>query len=339
MNRKFLWGSDVQNKPHLVNWEIVCQPRDLGGLGLRSARENNQALITKLGWQLVSDPNKPWCRALLAKYLHSGSLLTCPLVQAASVTWKSILRCRSLLQLGLRWRIGDGHQVKFWEDVWVGDKPLHEEALLPVAPALMDTPVSHAITTTGEWNETLLDHLLPRTVVDRILAIPISVYGQQEDRVFWNGSQDGMFSVKSAFCLFKQQHHQLPQTERSWKWIWKLRCLEKIKVFVWLLCRGRGLTNSVRFERHFVATPVCPRCENEPETPLHLLRDCPHSRLIWAASTTLPNDFYLLNLDEWVRKNAQATLSSGAPFHNWSTLFLSAIWVIWKSRNAVIFDN
>ncbi|GKV16237.1 hypothetical protein SLEP1_g26909 [Rubroshorea leprosula] len=192
MNRRFLWGSDATNKPHLVNWETVCQPRELGGLDLRSARENNQALVTKLGWQLISDPNKPWFKALLAKYLKNGSLINCSIVQTASVTWKNLLRCRSVLQLGLRWRIGDGQRAKFWQNIWVGDKPLHEEALSPVLPALMDIPVSHAITPSNEWNEALLRHLLPGTVVEEILAIPIPIYGQQTNRVFWNGLQDGM---------------------------------------------------------------------------------------------------------------------------------------------------
>ncbi|GLT29228.1 hypothetical protein SLA2020_041080 [Shorea laevis] len=101
LNRKFLWGSDVANKQNLVNWEIVCRPRHLGGLGLRSAKENNQALITKLGWQLISNQNKPWCRALSTKYLKGESLLHCPISSTASATWKSILKCRNILQLGL----------------------------------------------------------------------------------------------------------------------------------------------------------------------------------------------------------------------------------------------
>ncbi|GLT51936.1 hypothetical protein SLA2020_253070 [Shorea laevis] len=47
----------------------------------------------------------------------------------------------------------------------------------------------------------------------------------------------------------------------------------------------------------------------------------------------------MLNFEEWLRKNAQAPMSTGAPYQNWSALFLSAIWVIWKSRNAPIFNK
>ncbi|GLT28349.1 hypothetical protein SLA2020_032890 [Shorea laevis] len=319
LNRRFLWGSGAANKPHLVNWDTICTPRDLGGLGLRSARENNQAMITKLGWQLISTLSKPWCKALLAKYLKNGSLMHCSITQTASATWKSILKCRSILQLGLRWRVGDGQQIKFWQDIWVGDKPLHEEALSPVLSASMDILVSHAITSAGEageWNEVLLGHLLPRNVMERILAIPIPMFAQQPNSAYWTSSQAGLFSVKSAFYLLQKQHVNLTQQEERWKWVWKLQCLEKIKLFVWLLQRNRVLTNSVRFERHFATTPVCPRCEQEPETPLHLLRDCFHSRLIWESSTVLSNTFFNLSFEEWLRRNAQDTSSNGALFHN-----------------------
>ncbi|GKU89943.1 hypothetical protein SLEP1_g4011 [Rubroshorea leprosula] len=339
LNRKFLWGSDVANKQHLVNWRTVCRPRHLGGLGLRSAKENNQVLISKLGWQLISNQNKPWCRALSTKYLKGESLIRCPISSTASATWKSILKCRNILQLGLRWRIGDGQRIKFWQDIWVGDKPLYEVALSPVLPALMDTPVSHAINSTRDWDADWLRNLLPNNVVAQILATPIPAFQQQEDIVFWNGSPDGTFSAKSAFELLQQQQVVLTQQGESWRWIWKLQCIEKIKLFVWLLCKNRVLTNSVRFARHFAATPICPRCEQSPETPLHLLRDCYHSRLFWEAAPVLPPDFFMLDFNEWLRKNAQTSMTSAASRHNWSTLFLSAIWVIWKNRNALIFDN
>ncbi|GKV24237.1 hypothetical protein SLEP1_g33872 [Rubroshorea leprosula] len=65
LNRNFLWGSDVQaNKPHLVQWNDVCLPREYGGLGVRSAKDCNKALIAKLGWQILLGSEKPWCQAM-----------------------------------------------------------------------------------------------------------------------------------------------------------------------------------------------------------------------------------------------------------------------------------
>lgn len=44
--RLFLWGtSDGKRKMHLVSFEGVCLPKELGGLGLKRAREINISLI------------------------------------------------------------------------------------------------------------------------------------------------------------------------------------------------------------------------------------------------------------------------------------------------------
>ncbi|GLT78221.1 hypothetical protein SLA2020_497620 [Shorea laevis] len=73
LNRKFLWAADMQsNKPHLVNWNDVCLPKKYGGLGLKSARDRNKALIAKLGWHMLSGSKKLWCQAFSHKYLHSN---------------------------------------------------------------------------------------------------------------------------------------------------------------------------------------------------------------------------------------------------------------------------
>jgi hypothetical protein len=39
----------------LKSWSSICIPRDLGGLGIRNMYDVNLALITKLGWKLLSD--------------------------------------------------------------------------------------------------------------------------------------------------------------------------------------------------------------------------------------------------------------------------------------------
>jgi hypothetical protein len=49
LNRNFLWGStDERRKMHMVSWDKVCRPRDLGGLGLYSAKARNLAFLAKL---------------------------------------------------------------------------------------------------------------------------------------------------------------------------------------------------------------------------------------------------------------------------------------------------
>ncbi|GKV45695.1 hypothetical protein SLEP1_g52753 [Rubroshorea leprosula] len=83
---------------------------------------------------------------------------------------------------------------------------------------------------------------------------------------------------------------------------------------------------------------MCPRCEQDQETPLHLLRDCYYSRLAWE-STPLQANFFNLDLDGWLYQNVTSTSSTGKPLQLWSMLFLALLWYIWKSRNALIFED
>ncbi|KAL7226194.1 hypothetical protein ACSBR1_021345 [Camellia fascicularis] len=62
LNRDFLWGDTLdKRKVHLVKWDVVCKVKKQGGLGIKKARDQNLALLTKLGWNLVSNKASLWC--------------------------------------------------------------------------------------------------------------------------------------------------------------------------------------------------------------------------------------------------------------------------------------
>ncbi|GKU95851.1 hypothetical protein SLEP1_g9158 [Rubroshorea leprosula] len=297
LNRKFLWGSDSNSaKLHLVSWGDVCRPRGQGGLGLRTSFENNKAFIAKLGWQLLSGQNKPWCQALSQKYLRTGSLMNCPSQSASSVTWRSILKCRDVLQLGVRWQVGSSSNIKFWHDTWVGHKKLLDFAIQPIPQELIDLPVASFISSDKNWDLSPIIELLPLNVLDSITVIPLSITDQFTDSPFWHGSTTGDFTVSSAFAMLQSQR-MASTVSVQWRWIWNIRCTERVKFFIWLLRKGRVLTNSVRFDRHMASSLMCPRCEQAIETPIHLLRDCYYSRLVWEVSDYLPSNFFHLDFD------------------------------------------
>uniref|UniRef100_A0A2N9GVG0 RNase H type-1 domain-containing protein n=1 Tax=Fagus sylvatica TaxID=28930 RepID=A0A2N9GVG0_FAGSY len=45
---------------HMVSWDKVCRPKDLGGLGLYSAKARNLALLAKLNWRVMKDLDSLW---------------------------------------------------------------------------------------------------------------------------------------------------------------------------------------------------------------------------------------------------------------------------------------
>ncbi|KAA3462476.1 reverse transcriptase [Gossypium australe] len=55
MVRQFIWGSTSSNKNiPLVSWDLMCQPKSHGGLGIRSLRDQNTSFIMKLGFKLMT---------------------------------------------------------------------------------------------------------------------------------------------------------------------------------------------------------------------------------------------------------------------------------------------
>ncbi|GKV48718.1 hypothetical protein SLEP1_g55522 [Rubroshorea leprosula] len=339
LNRKFLWGSDIQtNKPHLVHWNDVCLPRRYGGLGVRSAKECNKALIAKLGWQILSGSEKPWCQAIKHKYLHSASFSSCTPTPSSSITWRSILKTREVLQLGTRWRVGSGCNIQLWNDIWVGNSTLLESTIAPIPQHLLGMKVSDIISN-SKWNLIQLTDLLPENVLQLIATIPLSISGHLNDQIYWNAASCGDFTVKSAFSLIQQSRIPNAPRPEDWTWIWHLGCTERVKLFIWLLWRGKILTNSVRFEHHMAPTPVCPRYEQSPETPLHLLRDCFYSRLVWQSVSLLPTDFLSLNFDSWLKRNAITPRRKTNSPDLWPFVFVATIWHLWKSRNKLVFEG
>lgn len=52
IRRRFLWrGASEEGKGyHLVNWQTVCQPKAVGGIGILDLKIFNQALLLKWMW-------------------------------------------------------------------------------------------------------------------------------------------------------------------------------------------------------------------------------------------------------------------------------------------------
>ncbi|KAK9911811.1 hypothetical protein M0R45_035700 [Rubus argutus] len=54
LNRDFLWGDcDGKKKIHMVNWDSVCKPKFLGGLGIKKATTMNKAMLAKTSWRML----------------------------------------------------------------------------------------------------------------------------------------------------------------------------------------------------------------------------------------------------------------------------------------------
>lgn len=133
VSRSFLWGSSSeQRKQHLIGWKKVYKPKNEGGLGIRSSLAMNKALLGKVGWRLLHDKDSLWARVLRAKYnvcdVHDKSWLV--VKGSWSSTWRSVgMGLREVVIPGLSWVLGDGKEIRFWEDKWLSSQPLAERVI------------------------------------------------------------------------------------------------------------------------------------------------------------------------------------------------------------------
>ena len=122
---QFFWRGDVEKfKYHMVKWEHACLPKDFGGLGILNTRLLNVALLLKWVWRLYNgEANDPCCQLLKAKYLCRCTFALAKNRQGSQF-WKGLLKIKDKFKWGATFKLGNGKDILFWEDTWVGKVPL-----------------------------------------------------------------------------------------------------------------------------------------------------------------------------------------------------------------------
>lgn len=307
MNRDFLWSNDVDKKKmHLVSWQKVTLPKDKGGLGVRTARGSNEALLSKLVWKILRKENTVWQQLVQAKYLKAGNVLQYQVKPGDSATWKGIIRCVGLIKPFLRWRIGDGQSISFWYDNWLGDGAIREKDVHPV-PAENRMTLADMVGENGEWLISNLQTHIPQVVLDKIMEFDIQL-SDSDDLILWNETGSGTFTCQTAYRAIQEKYGVTQPVTKNWSWIWKSKFSNKLKHFLWLAQQGRLATNHLRKSRRLSETAACPRCNAEDETVTHTLRDCPYALQTWRK--LLPADqlgkFLAIPEGNWLERNVSS---------------------------------
>jgi hypothetical protein len=233
-SRNFIWKGANDRGVHLVGWNKIAKPKQIGGLGLRKAREANICLLGKLVWDLVQNNNKLWVNIFLNKYSAGPSLLHASTTASSSPTWSSIVRAKNVLNTGYSWRAGSGSS-SFWFCPWSDFGSLG--SLVPVIDIHdLHLTVREVLTTNGPHSQ-LLYTSLPPAVAEFIDNSNLKFNEAIEDTFIWHHNKNGIYTTKSGYnWLLSSQEDHMEST--SWTWIWKQKLPEKFKFFIWLLCHN-----------------------------------------------------------------------------------------------------
>jgi hypothetical protein len=116
---RFFWqGSSQKHRYILAKWDILCRPKDQGGLGILDLQLQNKCLLAKWLVNLLNTDGI-WQTMLQNKYLRSKSLTQVEAKPYDSHFLRGLMHIKDeVLSLG-SFDIKDGTNVRFWDDIWI----------------------------------------------------------------------------------------------------------------------------------------------------------------------------------------------------------------------------
>lgn len=118
--RNCIWGRGGHHRSwNLVTWEDVARSKAKGGLGVRYARKNNEALLGNLFHSFMNEKEKLWVQVLSHKYFRSGSILTERAQPRDSSVWRGIVKAKNSVVHGFGPRLGAASS-SLWYSNWLG---------------------------------------------------------------------------------------------------------------------------------------------------------------------------------------------------------------------------
>ena len=213
-------------------------------------------------------------RSLKVCYFPSSSIWDTKIGTNSSYAWRGIWGSRSLLDIVVRWRVGDGKTVRICKDAWLGIEGSGK--LITTIRVLDENATVETFMDKDNlvWRDVMKEILLPMDV-DRIMQIPISSSGGNDERI-WAVCEDGIFRVHDAYNLALRANEGASSSngrDSLWQKMWKLHIPPKAKIFLWrtawdILPHGTNLS-----KKGIINVEKCQRC-GMAENNSHVLKDC-----------------------------------------------------------------
>lgn len=219
----------------------------------------------------------------------------------------------------------------------IGSLSFHSGLSLPC-----DAKVSDLIDVSIKgWNCALIDNSFSAYVANIIKNIPLYPL-LRPDKIIWNGTLNGVFSVKSAYHmaldLLRRKNGECSSSSGNsefWKKIWAVEAPNASNFFLWRACQNVLHTKQNLLRKGVVDSDLCPCCQLEVESVIHALWNCPNAQDVWGCGPILfqkcPSIFSeMAELVSYLftRLNDDLMSLTVVDFHR-----------IWLRRNKLIFED
>ncbi|KAL4356853.1 hypothetical protein AHAS_Ahas09G0128200 [Arachis hypogaea] len=157
-----------------------------------------------------------------------------------------------------------------------------------------------------------------------------------EDMICWLPSSTGIFSIKSTYLTIHQSN---PSSDFPFDKISKFKFPQRLRDFTWLLSQNGLLTNENRARRRLTEVADYPRCPNNSDTLLHVMRDCPFISRTWKSlvNRNSQQNFFQTDIQAWMKENLWSPHNRNGT--SCPIIFITTCNLAWKSRNELIFQN
>ena len=219
----------------------------------------NNALLMKIGWNMLTSPHSLWIRVLRSKYRLNLDFIPSTLEnKCSSYLWTSIRMWKYVLQ-GTRWSIGTGTKVNFLHQCQVSEELIiSNHTTIQIPDDLKNKCVVDFVDDEGNWNWSIFGHFLPNQIFPQITVIKPPSDEGCEDQPFWAHSKSGNFTSKSAYLFLN--YLICNNNTHLWKLIWHWQGPQRIRIFLWLVMHGRIKTKEDLFKRNIQSSMICECC-------------------------------------------------------------------------------
>jgi hypothetical protein len=284
IQRQCLWRKYGQDSgKSLAAWNLVCRPKNKGGLGILNLQLQNQALLMKHLNKFYNKEDVPWVSLVWNTYYHERVPHATEL--CGSFWWKDVAKFMDSFVAVSQIKLGVGDSVLLWNDFCN-----HTNATLAQKFQRLFSFAKDPLISVKEDRDV--------AELTDLFNLPLSAQAFQElselqqilqnhsaeearDCWTWRLNGKGQYTAKKFYILV----HDPIQSNPLLNWIWKSCCILKTKVFAWLVIMDRLNTKDMIIRRHWHIQDG-PECVLFPTHHLenrdHLFFQCNFSARIWA---------------------------------------------------------
>ena len=126
--------------------------------------------------------------------------------------------------------------------------------------------------------------------------------------------------------------------------LWKLKVLSKVKAFAWLVTHKKvNISDMFKLRRSFKAVSLdwCILCRRSREMIDHLFFHCPITLGLWHRIFSQARMTWVLSnsICDMMRISSKCFGNSIRVKTLWRIVCLSLLWILWRERNARIFED